>query len=163
MKVICRPRYTCQACDTPITQAPAALRPIDGGMTTEVLIAHVLISKFADHLPLYRQAQIFLRRASCLIAQLSATGSAEPAGGCAGYERLVRHIMAAEKILPMTPACRCSTPAGGEPKPAGSGATRLMTGHGVAQRRRRRPMCIPSTARVRARPCIWPTSEALWN
>jgi transposase len=59
--MIRRPRYNCQACDTPITQAPAPARPIDGGMATEALIAHVLISKFADHLPLYRQAQIFQR------------------------------------------------------------------------------------------------------
>jgi transposase len=52
VKVIPRPRYTCKACDTPIVQAPAPERPIDGGMATEALIAHVLISKFCDYLPL---------------------------------------------------------------------------------------------------------------
>ena len=61
VKVIAGP-YTCQACDTPITLAPAPPRPADGGMATEALIAHVLISKFADRLPLYWQAQIFFRQ-----------------------------------------------------------------------------------------------------
>jgi hypothetical protein len=39
VKVICRRRYACQACDTPITQASAPPRPIDGGMATEALIS----------------------------------------------------------------------------------------------------------------------------
>jgi len=62
VKVIRRPRYACDACDTPIVQAPAPPRPIDGGMATEALVAHVLVGKFVDHLPLYRQAQIFERQ-----------------------------------------------------------------------------------------------------
>jgi len=40
---------------------PVPDRPIDGGLTTEGLLAHVLISKYGDHLPLYRPAQIFAR------------------------------------------------------------------------------------------------------
>jgi transposase len=36
-------------------QAPAPERPIDGGMATEALLAHVLVSKYGDHLPLYRK------------------------------------------------------------------------------------------------------------
>jgi transposase len=43
-------------------QAPAPERPIDGGMATEALLAHVLVSKYGDHLPLYRQSQIFARQ-----------------------------------------------------------------------------------------------------
>ena len=43
-------------------QAPAPERPIDGGMATEALLAHVLVNKYSDHLPLYRQAQIFARQ-----------------------------------------------------------------------------------------------------
>ncbi len=62
VKVIRRPRYACDACDTPPVQAPAPPRPIDGGMATEPLVAHVLVGKFVDHLPLYRQAQIFERQ-----------------------------------------------------------------------------------------------------
>ena len=60
--VIRRPRYGCRACEEAVVQAPAPERPIDGGMATEALLAHVLVNKYADHLPLYRQAQIFGRQ-----------------------------------------------------------------------------------------------------
>ena len=47
-------------------QAPAPERPITGGMATEALLAHVLVAKYADFLPLYRQAQIFARQGIAL-------------------------------------------------------------------------------------------------
>ena len=62
VKVVCRPRYGCRACEGAVVQAPAPERPIDGGMATEALVAHVVISKFCDSLPLYRQAQMFKRQ-----------------------------------------------------------------------------------------------------
>ncbi len=62
VRVIRRPRYGCRACEEAVVQAPAPERPIDGGMATEALLAHVLVNKYADHLPLYRQAQIFGRQ-----------------------------------------------------------------------------------------------------
>ena len=62
VRVIRRPRYGCRACEEAVVQAPAPERPIDGGMATEALLAHVLIGKYSDHLPLYRQAQIFARQ-----------------------------------------------------------------------------------------------------
>jgi transposase len=62
VKVIRRPRYACRACEEAVVQAPAPERPITGGMATEALLAHVLVAKFCDHLPLYRQAQIFARQ-----------------------------------------------------------------------------------------------------
>jgi transposase len=61
VKVIRRPRYACRACEEAVVQAPAPERPITGGMATEALLAHVLVAKFCDHLPLYRQSQIFAR------------------------------------------------------------------------------------------------------
>jgi hypothetical protein len=45
VRVIRRPRYGCRACEEAVVQAPAPDRPIDGGMATEALLAHVLISK----------------------------------------------------------------------------------------------------------------------
>lgn len=57
-----RPRYGCRACEAPPVQAPAPPRIVEGGLPTEALIAHVLVSKYADHLPLYRQAQIYARQ-----------------------------------------------------------------------------------------------------
>jgi transposase len=62
VKVIRRPRYACRSCEETVVQAPAPERPITGGMATEALLAHVLVAKFCDHLPLYRQAQIFARQ-----------------------------------------------------------------------------------------------------
>ncbi len=54
-----RPRYACRACENGVMQAPAPARFMDGGMATTALAAHIVVSKFAWHLPLYRQAQIF--------------------------------------------------------------------------------------------------------
>ena len=62
VKVIRRPRYACRGCESVILVAPAPERPIDGGMATEALIAHVVVSKFCDALPLYRQAQMLARQ-----------------------------------------------------------------------------------------------------
>ncbi len=57
-----RPKYACRACEGGIAQAPAPAHLIEGGMPTEAMVAHVLVSKYADHLPLYRQAQIYSRQ-----------------------------------------------------------------------------------------------------
>jgi transposase len=57
-----RPKYACRACEDGVVQAPAPERLIKGGIPTEALVAHVLVSKYADHLPLYRQAQIMTRQ-----------------------------------------------------------------------------------------------------
>jgi transposase len=60
--VVRRPRYACRACEDVVVQAPAPARLIEGGIPTEATVAQVLVSKYADHLPLYRQAQIYARQ-----------------------------------------------------------------------------------------------------
>jgi transposase len=62
VQLIRRPRYGCRACEGAVVQAPVPERPIDGGLASEALLAHVLVNKYADHLPLYRQSQIFERQ-----------------------------------------------------------------------------------------------------
>ncbi len=57
-----RPKYACRACEGAVVQAPAPARLIEAGIPTETLVAHVLAGKYADHLPLYRQAQIYARQ-----------------------------------------------------------------------------------------------------
>src|SRR6185437_8974404 len=52
-----RPKYACRACEGTIVQAPAPARLIEGGLPTERLVAQVLVDKYADHVPLYRQVQ----------------------------------------------------------------------------------------------------------
>ncbi len=56
-----RPQYACRGCET-VTAAPAPPAVIDGGMAAPGLLAWVAVSKFADHLPLYRLEQIAARQ-----------------------------------------------------------------------------------------------------
>ncbi len=55
-----RPKFSCRGCEA-ITQAPAPSLPIRRGRATAGLLAHVLVAKYADHLPLYRQSEIYAR------------------------------------------------------------------------------------------------------
>jgi len=59
--VTVRPKYACPACKGGVTQAKSPPHLIEGALPTEGAIAHVLVSKYADHLPLYRQSQILNR------------------------------------------------------------------------------------------------------
>src|SRR5580692_5091419 len=56
-----RPKFACSCCDH-IAQAAAPSRPIERGLAGPGLLAHVLVSKFSDHLPLYRQSEIYARQ-----------------------------------------------------------------------------------------------------
>src|SRR4051794_36888463 len=60
--VVRRRKYACRTCEDVVVQAPAPARLIEGGLPTEATVAQVLVSKYADHLPLYRQAQIYARQ-----------------------------------------------------------------------------------------------------
>jgi transposase len=55
-----RPKLSCRACEM-IVQAPMPSLPIERGRPGPGLLAHVLVSKYADHLPLYRQQEIYAR------------------------------------------------------------------------------------------------------
>lgn len=57
-----RPKYACRSCTDGVAQAKAPAHLVEGGMPTEDLVAHIVVSKYADHLPLYRQAQIYSRQ-----------------------------------------------------------------------------------------------------
>jgi transposase len=57
-----RPKYACRACEGAVVQDLAPARLIEAGIPTENLVAHVLTAKYADHCPLYRQAQIYSRQ-----------------------------------------------------------------------------------------------------
>jgi transposase len=62
VRVTRRQRYACRSCEEAVVVAEAPARPIDGGMPTEALIIYVLISKYCDFLPLYRQSQMLARQ-----------------------------------------------------------------------------------------------------
>jgi transposase len=96
---ICRPRYGCRACGT-IHQAPAPERPIARGLASAGLLAHVLVSKYADHLPLYRQSQIFARQG----VELDRSTLANWVGGACWWleplqKRLAGHVFASTKLF----------------------------------------------------------------
>ena len=55
-----RPKLSCRICET-IVQSPMPSLPIERGRPGPGLLAHVLVAKYADHLPLYRQSGIYAR------------------------------------------------------------------------------------------------------
>jgi transposase len=57
-----RPKFACRACEGIVVQAPAPARLVEGGMPTEAAIAQVVVARYADHMPLYRQAQGLARQ-----------------------------------------------------------------------------------------------------
>lgn len=81
-----RPRYGCRSCESAVVQAPAPARIVEGGIPTEALIAQVLVSKYADHVPLYRQAQIYARQG----IKLDRSTLADWVGRAAWYLRPLR-------------------------------------------------------------------------
>ena len=94
-----RPKYGCRRCGT-IHQAPAPERPIAKGLATPALLAHVLVSKYCDHQPLYRQSQIFARQG----VDLSRSTLASWVGGAAWWlealhARLADHVFASQKLF----------------------------------------------------------------
>jgi transposase len=56
-----RPTYACPHCHDGVTQAPAPPQAVERSLATEGLLAHVVVSKYVDHLPLYRLERIFDR------------------------------------------------------------------------------------------------------
>ena len=93
-----RPKYSCARCEQ-ILQAPAPSRPIARGVPGPGLLAHVLVSKYCDHLPLYRQSQIYAREG----IELERSTLAEWVGAASALmqplvEALGAYVLAAEKL-----------------------------------------------------------------
>src|SRR6266853_3402802 len=93
-----RTKLSCTKCDC-IVQAEAPSRPIARGMAGPGLLAHVLVSKYSDHLPLYRQSEIYERQD----VELERSTLADWVGGASQLlsplvEVLSRYVMAASKL-----------------------------------------------------------------
>ncbi len=69
VRVTRRPRYACRGCESAVVIAEAPARPIDGGMPTEALIAHVVVSKFCDSCRYTGNRRCWHARASRWIAR----------------------------------------------------------------------------------------------
>jgi transposase len=93
-----RPKCACGRCDR-IIQAPAPSRPIAQGLAGPGLLAHVLVSKYADHLPLYRQSEMYAREG----VDLPRSTLTDWVGEAAGLLRplvaaIRRHVLAGAKL-----------------------------------------------------------------
>lgn len=93
-----RPKLSCAKCQR-IVQQPAASRPIARGLAGPGMLAHILVSKYVDHLPLYRQEQIYARDG----LHLDRSTLADMVGGCARLlaplvTAIERHTLQALKL-----------------------------------------------------------------
>ena len=93
-----RPKLACACCDR-IVQAPAVSRPIERGLPGPGLLAHVLVAKYADHVPLYRQSVIYAREGVELDRSLLASWVGAASALLRPLaEALRRHVFAATKL-----------------------------------------------------------------
>ncbi|MBD5802722.1 IS66 family transposase [Aromatoleum diolicum] len=93
-----RPKLACSRCDR-IMQAAAPARPIERGLPGPALLAHVLVGKFCDHLPLYRQSAIYARSGIELDRSTLADWVGQSAQLLAPLvEALRRYVLAADKV-----------------------------------------------------------------
>ena len=119
-----RPKLACRACEkngseevAGIIQAPAPARLIEGGLPTEAMVADVVVNKYADHLPLYRQSQILARSGvnierSTLASWVgAASAELEPL-----YKHLLRLLLASTKLFCDETRCPVLDPGRGKTK-----------------------------------------------
>ncbi len=119
-----RPKYACRTCEKTgadevagIIQAPAPARLVEGGLPTESLVADVVVSKYADHLPLYRQSQILTRQGVKIdrstLAQWVGAASAElqPL-----YDHMLGQLKASSKLFCDETRCPVLDPGRGKTK-----------------------------------------------
>lgn len=111
--VALRPKYACRICTDGVTQAPAPAHLIEGGLPTEAMIAHVLVGKYADHLPLYRQSQIFARWG----LSIDRSTLADWVGTAAFHlgpvvDRLAEHLKSSSKLFMPSRQIAAQSPAG---------------------------------------------------
>jgi transposase len=95
---IVRPKCRCGSCNQ-FLQEPAPHRPIERGLAGPALLAHVIVSKYSDHLPLYRQSEIFGREG----VELERSTLAQWVGGASQtleplVEALQRYVLHASKL-----------------------------------------------------------------
>jgi len=93
-----RPKLACTCCDV-ISQAPAPSLPVPRGRAGPGLLAHAVVSEFPDHLPLYRQSQIYAREG----VELSRSTMADMLGQISWLlqplvDRIADHVMASVKL-----------------------------------------------------------------
>lgn len=95
-----RPKYGCRACQSVVVQAPAPPRLIEGGLPTERMVANVLVTKYANHAPLYRQAQMLARQGIVIDRSTLASWVGHAAAELKPLWRLLRdELLASTKLF----------------------------------------------------------------
>ena len=123
-----RPKLACACCHA-IVLAPAPTRPIERGTTGPGLLAHVLVAKFADHLPLYRQSVIYAREGVDLDRALLASRVGAASAPLRPWStRSASTYWRQPNCTLMTRQFRCSRQATERPRPSASGRTCGTTG-----------------------------------
>jgi transposase len=93
-----RPAFSCRRCET-MAQSPMPSLPIERGQAGPSLLAHILVGKYCDHLPLYRQSGIYAREGVELDrATMAAWVGKVTALAAPLVEAVGDHVMAAEKL-----------------------------------------------------------------
>jgi transposase len=132
-----REKLSCRVCDT-VVAAPAPDQAIARGRAGAELLAHIVVSKYDDHLSLYRQAEIFARDGVSLETSTLSAGS-EP-------QRQRYSRSSTPSPLTPSPAALCTSTtrrcwswrrAPARPRRAGCGPTSAMSGHLLARGHRR--------------------------
>lgn len=94
-----REKFACKGCET-VVQAPASSKPIPRGNAGPGLLAHIIVAKYADHLPLYRQSVMYQRDAE---VELDRSTLAGWVGQCGALltplaDALGRYVMSGRKL-----------------------------------------------------------------
>lgn len=152
---------TCPACGGTIHQAPAPERPIAKSLASPGLLAHVLVSKYCDHQPLYHQSQIFARHGIRLNRSTLATW----VGGATWWleplhSRLAEHMFDSTKLFADDTPIPVLDPGAGERGPDGYGSMCAMTGRGTAPTNQQLSTSTAPTAGLNGRPAISKASAA---
>ena len=154
VRVTRRPRYACRACEGAIVVAPAPERPIDGGMATEAMIVHVVVSKFCDSLPLYRQSQMLARQGISLDRSTLSNWVGRACWWLTPlYDLVARTVLDSTKMFADDTTLPVLDPGRGRTKTGRLWCyARSTIGPGAGRGIRRRPMSTRRIARTNARP-----------
>jgi transposase len=156
---IVRPGPTCSCCER-FVQAPLPSRPIERDRPGPGLLAHVLVSKYADHLPLYRQSQIFGREGLDLDRSTLADWVGKTTALLEPRRPSVAMSCRPKRSLPTIRPSACWPPARAKPRRRGSGHMPGMSAPGAAERHPPHGIASPATARANTPRTISPASAA---
>src|SRR5438874_5625443 len=124
-----REKLSCRSCDT-VVAAPAPDHAIARGRAGAGLLAHIVVSKYDDHLPLYRQAEIFAREGVNLeTSTLSGWVGATAAAFNPMIDVLAAEVMASDTLHVDDTPVPVLAPVRGRPRPGDYGYMSAMSGH----------------------------------